>query len=558
METPLSPTPSATVTVVEAPPSPEFLNGDILPIVKSRKKKKKAFEPSNTASSSSCSSSSAAGVRLSHKRRNSKVLLASAFRRGGGGGRFGDSQLEAVALPLGMSFAAIVAQVMERKDAAGEKMSVDHLTKICASAVRESLANVFGDEFNFFARNFEKSFGSTLSTLRLINEASLNKEVNHFGKLDIEDSASDLSLYNGFGCESSSCVKDCLSETELQSTLSQNQLHLNEDVGENTHSLNRELTLHPCSSGPVFNQLSTIEKSVMEQTRCNDLKKLEIGLTMRKIQLKEAQLALNFDSNHLERSKLAMGISKASFKIEKFKTQLEDTRYAELLKKCIDCLVAGLFIMSASIFYGVYVFSYQRITDATASCYPLIEDSKSWWRPKPFSSFNSGWNTLRCHVQVASRMLFGVLIILAVAYLLLQRSGASRQTMPVTFILLLLGAACGFAGKLCVDTLGGSGWHWLLYWETMCMLHFFSNVFPSALFYLLHGPVSVSKGIRYNKLLPYWFRRILFYAILLLVLPLCCGLLPFAYPGEWKEHFFLLATNLASSQGWSTQPESSQ
>uniref|UniRef100_A0A6N2M0N9 Uncharacterized protein n=1 Tax=Salix viminalis TaxID=40686 RepID=A0A6N2M0N9_SALVM len=55
-----------------------------------------------------------------------------------------------------MSFAAVVAQicnygiqmsykhleVLERKDAAGERMSVDHLSMICTSAVRESLANV--------------------------------------------------------------------------------------------------------------------------------------------------------------------------------------------------------------------------------------------------------------------------------------------------------------------------------------------------------------------------------------------------------------------------------
>ncbi|KAJ9171100.1 hypothetical protein P3X46_019148 [Hevea brasiliensis] len=111
----------------------------------------------------------------------------------------------------------------------------------------------------------------------------------------------------------------------------------------------------------------------MEKACSNDLKTVEIGLTMKKLKLKEAQLALSFDSNHLERSKLAMGRSKASFKAEKFKNQVEDTKHAELLKNCIDCLVAGLFIMSASLLYGAYVFSYQRITDATASCNPSVE-----------------------------------------------------------------------------------------------------------------------------------------------------------------------------------------
>ncbi|XP_002528666.2 protein CPR-5 [Ricinus communis] len=543
----MEPPPSVTPSNSTEHSNPTADNPSCLPtmIKNKNRKKKKVFK-----TCAQTSSSSSAATRFPYKRRNSKVVLAPVRR---GGRSFGDSQMEAVALPLGMSFAAIIAKFMETKDAAGDKMSVDRLTKICASAVRESLANVFGDKFDFFARNFEKSFGSTLSTLRLINEASLNRETCHLSQVDVENSASDLNLNNGIRCMS--CIKDCHSETPLTSSLFQNQMRMDEDVEDSSPSMNQELVLHgqinqqvctPCSSGSIINQLSTVEKSIMEHARSNDLKTFKIGLTMRKLKLKEAALALNLDANHLERSKLAMGMSKASFKIEKFKTQLEDTRHAELLKKCIDCLVAGLFIMSASILYGAYAFSYQRITDATASCSPLIEDSKSWWIPRPFSSFNSGWHTLRCHVQVASRMLFGILIILAVAYLLLQRSATSRQTMPVTFILLLLGAACGFAGKLCVDTLGGSGFHWLLYWETMCLLHFFSNVCISTLFCILHGPLTVSRRTNYNSLCPYWFRRILFYAALLLVLPLCCGLLPFADPGEWKDHFFLLATNFLS------------
>lgn len=173
----------------------------------------------------------------------------------------------------------------------------------------------------------------------------------------------------------------------------------------------------------------------------------------------------------------------------------------------------------------------------------LFQESKSWWIPRPFSSVNSGLHVFRCQVQVVSRMLFGILMILAVAYLLLQRSTTSQRTMPITFILLLLGAACGFVGKLCVDTLGGSGSHWLLYWETLCLLQFFSNVCPSTLFHILYGPVTVSQGTKSNAICPYWFRQCLFYAIVLLFLPLCCGLLPFASPGEWKDHFLLLATN---------------
>lgn len=151
---------------------------------------------------------------------------------------------------------------------------------------------------------------------------------------------------------------------------------------ELTDSVDLDLDLHRqrnqmiCVSaspiGSLTNQsmLSTIEKSVMEKTRSNDLKSLELGLTMKRLKLKETQLALNFESNNLERSKLSVGMSKASFKAEKFKTQLEDVRHAELLKKCIDCLVAGLLLMAGSLLYGTYVYSYRKITEATASCIP--------------------------------------------------------------------------------------------------------------------------------------------------------------------------------------------
>ena len=175
----------------------------------------------------------------------------------------------------------------------------------------------------------------------------------------------------------------------------------------------------------------------------------------------------------------------------------------------------------------------------------VFQESKFGWFVRPFSSFNSWLQILICQVQVVSQMAFGILIILAVAFLLVQRSSTSHRTMPITFILLLLGAVCGFTGKLCVDTLGGSGSLWLLYWEALCSLQFFSNVCTPALFRIRHGPViAISQGTKPNTIFPYWLRKVLFYATSVLFLPLCCGLLPFAGPGEWTNHFCLLKPNM--------------
>lgn len=170
--------------------------------------------------------------------------------------------------------------------------------------------------------------------------------------------------------------------------------------------------------------------------------------------------------------------------------------------------------------------------------------------PSPMASLNTGWHMLRCQVQVVSRMAFGVIMILAIAYLLLQRSATSNQAMPVTFIVLLLGVACGLAGKLCIDTLGGSGFHWLMVWETLCLLHLFANIFTSALFIILHGPIEVSQGKIRHTILPYWFRRAVFYSLLLVFMPLLCGLIPFAGISEWKDHFCLLVTEMIAADGY--------
>ncbi|KAL6338724.1 hypothetical protein AAG906_023873 [Vitis piasezkii] len=490
---------------VQFPPPTSASTTTASKLINRKKKKKRALVDVSAPSPSSSSSSYSMYVRVGNKRRNPRILM--------GLNRRSESEAEAIALPLGMSIAAIVSQILERKDEAGERMSVDHLSMICTMAVRESLANVFGDKFDCFVRNFEKSFGSTLRTLRLINESPLNKVGGHLSHFNMQNSGSDLNLpvpLNRGDTISSSSISDHHSSMDLHPVATLECLNTLEERQESiqTDSANRELTVH----GQISQQLACVSSSslgsVMNQStqaRSNDLKALELSLSMKKMKLKETQLALNSDSYLLERMKFSM----------------EDTKHAELLRKCIDCLVAGLLIMSGSLVYGAYIYSYKRITEATETCTASHKEFKSWWIPKPMASLNSGFYILRCQVQVVSRMMFGIFMIVAIAYLLLQRSASSKQTMPVTFIILLLGVVCGVAGKFCVDTLGA-----------LCLLHFFSNICTSALFLLLHGPITVSQGAKGNTMIPYWIRRTLFYAAILLFLPLLCGLMPFASPAE--------------------------
>ncbi|KAK2438679.1 protein CPR-5 [Trifolium repens] len=464
------------------------------------------------------------------------------------------TDVASIGFPLGMSFAAVMAQVLYKRDATIDihKISPSHISSICTSAIKESLANVYGDKLDDLARNFEQSFASTFSTLRLIYESSRSNEGNNLNTRKMKFPTCKLTHDKG-DCSSATVIDGGNSEGVLHEKI-QDQSNNCKEFEENFHmdSISHGVTLHrqsnqfvcfpPISSGSGINNNSVIsvsEKSVMEESRSNDLKTIELALAMKKLKLKETQLVLNSDLNHLERSKLAMGMSKASFKVEKFKNQLEDMRHGELIKNCVDCLIAGLLVMSSSLLYGAYVYSYERIAESTASCTPSNKESKSWWSPKSMFSLDTKWHVLWCQVQVMSRMVFGVLMIFAIAYLLIMRSTTISQTMPVTFILLLLGIACGYCGKLCIDALGGSGSLWLIYWEIMCMLHFLSIVCTPTLFKILHGPVVASHKTKQNIILPYWFRRFWFYSTLLVFLPLLCGLAPFASFDQWKDHFLL-------------------
>ncbi|GJT93426.1 hypothetical protein Tco_1082271 [Tanacetum coccineum] len=419
------------------------------------------------------------------------------------------------------------AQVLERKDANGEKIPVDHLSE------------VFGDRFDCFVNNFERSFQSTLMTFRVISETSGNRERSYLhgegsSTCNSSDFHFDMKANTSSGQEQLTIVN--LDDDNVYKNPIYNDVAVHQDP---TNSQQLACVAPNRLHSGVNNRsvLTTFEKSVNEQARSNDLKALEISLSMQKIRLKEAQIAVNCVSNYLERFKLSMGISKANFKANKFKTELQDSRHAQLLKNCADCLVAGLLIMLSCLTYGTYIHSHQRLIEATESCMPTKESS-SWWIPNPMPSFSSWFQILWCQVQVISRMLFGALmIVVALTYLLIQRSGTTNQTMPITFLLLLLGVGCGFAGKFCIDTLGGSGNHWLFYWEFLCLVHFFANVCTSMLFVILHGPVTVTGGSMGHVLFPYWLRRLAFYAIVLVYLPLLCGLMPFAGPGEWLEHF---------------------
>ena len=131
-----------------------------------------------------------------------------------------------------------------------------------------------------------------------------------------------------------------------------------------------------------------------------------------------------------------------------------------------------------------------------------------------------------CHITVAGRILIGSIVVAFVAASLLRRSvTSSSQRMPATILIIVLGVICGFAGKLSVDSLGGNGMKWLVMWELFCVLHALANCYAPFFYHLLHGSPSMARKRRMG--IPFWFRRLFFHFLMVLILPILAGQLPF-------------------------------
>ncbi|KAI9113947.1 hypothetical protein K1719_015198 [Acacia pycnantha] len=110
--------------------------------------------------------------------------------------------------------------------------------------------------------------------------------------------------------------EDVHSKTILHTEISDQSNH-DEEVKENFPT-DQVICFSPTTSAFVADNslIGTFEKSVTEQSRSNNLKELEIHLAMKKLELKKTYLALNYDLNDLERTKLEMERSKASLEVK--------------------------------------------------------------------------------------------------------------------------------------------------------------------------------------------------------------------------------------------------
>ncbi|CAM6106033.1 unnamed protein product [Calypogeia fissa] len=290
-----------------------------------------------------------------------------------------------------------------------------------------------------------------------------------------------------------------------------------------------------------------LERYVEAQETQNHLKQLELAHSMKHLLVKKDHLQLQSESNVLMRENVDLGRSKIELK----EFELEDGKltaaHRDLSRTCADELVAGLCVMLLALAYGAWKFSYTRLSRVVTMCQlpPREPRHGGWlgtnWMANAMDAISWQMQALTCEVTKAGRMLAGLILIAFITSSLLRRSvTSSSQTMPATIIIVVLAGICGFAGKISIDSLGGDGYLWLLFWETLCFLHAFATTCTPWLYKYLYGPSSKF----YQSGASSWMKfcsicaRFSFHTFLAFVLPTMAGLLPFASLNDLNAAFW--------------------
>jgi hypothetical protein len=123
--------------------------------------------------------------------------------------------------------------------------------------------------------------------------------------------------------------------------------------------------------------LSFLERYVQAQEQRNHIKSVEVAHLLKQRVLEEEKIHLTSISNDLMREHIQLNKSKVSFKENTILEQKANSAYASFNTTCADELVAGLFIMLASLVYGVRKYSFTLLSDLVSSCKPIVVKVRS-------------------------------------------------------------------------------------------------------------------------------------------------------------------------------------
>jgi hypothetical protein len=201
-------------------------------------------------------------------------------------------------------------------------------------------------------------------------------------------------------------------------------------------------------------EIQLAERSVSAQEVANRLKLTELQMLNERLGLDSAGLALKSESNSVRRKSNALELEKLRARAARH----GEERAGALARRCADELVAGLIVMVTSLLWAGYHYGYPNLQARLQECRAVRRAGhRSIWgrfAPQAFMDDMAGRAQLvMCQLAVAGRLGWGLLVGGFMVTMLLRHVNVagSVRVMPSTVLLLVLGWACGYAGKRAVD-----------------------------------------------------------------------------------------------------------
>ncbi|GBG89669.1 hypothetical protein CBR_g49522 [Chara braunii] len=289
------------------------------------------------------------------------------------------------------------------------------------------------------------------------------------------------------------------------------------------------------------------------------VKERSIALKYELIRMKKTELMLKSQggvrkekANTLQEEQILLMRSKITARERETREKRKLDAVTALARSFADELVAGLCIMCVALLYCGWQYGRDALSQQIGACNNFLEAvlavnkrQSSWWSRMGigylFGGVFVGFYKVLCQLAVACRILVGFLILSVSAWLVLRRNViVTAHERPVTSLFLTLGVFCGYAGKVAVDSSGGSGWHWLMIWQVLCVIHICANCHIGRVYRLLNGrwPDEDEQArktgdgrdeltLRAALSVPIWLRHLTLRVFLLGVLPLVASFLAF-------------------------------
>eukprot|EP00271_Cylindrocystis_brebissonii_P002841 TRINITY_DN13616_c1_g2_i1.p1 TRINITY_DN13616_c1_g2~~TRINITY_DN13616_c1_g2_i1.p1 ORF type:complete len:958 (+),score=120.78 TRINITY_DN13616_c1_g2_i1:82-2874(+) len=234
-----------------------------------------------------------------------------------------------------------------------------------------------------------------------------------------------------------------------------------------------------------------------EMRRMNSATEAKIALSRRKLALageqlrvSERQIEIFSTSNSLKSDSIHLQHGENLLRAHEAGEKKAAKALQQLSCALADELLAGMAVLLFTLVLCGWQ-GYARLAEGLTVCRVPEKAGPRSFFTSPFQSLIDPTAVLLratlCHVMRTGHFVFGALLLIAGVSVVISRPPDDYQRRPVFGMIISLGLLCGLFGMKAVESVGGKGLTWLLFWELLCAIHTFAAWFPDILFLILHG-----------------------------------------------------------------------